>query len=421
MKKITIVLFSLLSAQVIFADETHTAPDGTGTFVVPTSSIRNFSDTGVTQHTFDVMFVPNATGDAPPSGCETPASLACVYGLTSRVSGCPISGTTAIPSTGAGKTVVIVDGYDNSDQTTDLQQYSTQFNLPTPNLTIYHTDGSSTCLSGATSSQGWQDEHDLDLQMVHAMAPNARIIMVEGKDGSNSEMRYAEQCATTLITNAGGGIISNSWGGDEYAGETANDVDFQNNGVVYVYSSGDYSAPARYPSSSPYVISAGASSILRDSAGNFTGEAAWSTTANTPLGSKSGTSGGPSAYEPRPAFQNAVVKTVGTARGTPDISFDGDPQTGVCVYSTYAHTNYGKYWIKDGGTSVAAPALSGILTSAGYTATSSQDMLRYIYTHAMTARGNYWRDGLSGNNGYPALAGYDFVTGLGTPLGYDGK
>ncbi len=413
MKKIAIAIASIICAQSVFADDSYPAPDGSGTYVVPTSSIRNPSVRQI--QTFDVMFVPNSTA-SPSSDCETPASLACVYGLTSNVSGCPISGTTALPSGGTGRTVVIVDADDNSNQTSDLTTYSNQFGLPAPNLTIYHTDGSNTCLTGATGTQGWQDEHNLDLQMVHAMAPNAAIIMVEAKDGSDSEMRYAEQCATTQITAAGGGIVSNSWGSDEYSGETANDVDFQNTGVVYVYSSGDYSAPARYPSSSPYVISAGASSIVRNSAGNFTGEAAWSTTADTPVGSKSGTSGGPSLYEPRPDFQDRVVKTVGTARGTPDISFDGDPKTGVCVYSTYSGG-----WIRDGGTSVAAPALSGILTSAGYRATSSQDMLRYIYAHALTARGNYWRDGISGNNGYPALTGYDFVTGLGTPLTYNGK
>lgn len=419
MKKIVTLLLPLFSSLSVFAldpgDEQY--PVTGGKYVVPVSSIRVPSDAGVTQHTFDIMFLPNAQTN-PPADCETPASLACVYNLTSRVAGCPISGTTAIPSGGAGKTIVIVDALDNADQLSDLQTYSTKYHLPTPDLTIVGggNAGSCTLSDGHTSTQGWWDEHNLDLQMIHAMAPNAKIIMVEADTAGNADMRKAEQCATHLITNAGGGIVSNSWGGDEYVGETANDSDFQNTGVVYVYSSGDYSAPARYPSSSPYVISTGASSILRDSAGNFTGESAWNSDPSVPIGGKSGTSGGPSLYESRPAFQDGVVKTVGTQRGTPDIAFDGDPKTGVCVYSTYAGG-----WIKDGGTSVAAPALSGLLTSAGYQATSSQDMLRYIYSRALLARGNYWRDGLVGNNGYPALMGYDFVTGLGTPLGYAGK
>lgn len=416
MKKILMGTLLAFTAIPVFADEIHTT--STGSYIIPDSSIRGSNDRITqTMRSFNVLFKPNALdSNGLAHGCETPASLACVYGLSTPVAGCPINGTTALPTGGAGKTIAIVDAYDNPNQTSDLAVYSAKFGLPTANLTVI--SGKTCTTSGIPAPDaGWADEHTLDLEMVHAMAPNAKIYMVEAESGGDADMMQAEQCASTLVSADGGGFVSNSWGSDEYNGETARDVNFRTPNVVYVFSSGDYSAPARYPSSSPYVISAGGTSILRDANGNFTGEAAWSSNPNVPIGAKSGGSGGPSLYEPRPIYQMSVAKIVSGARGTPDISFDADPATGVCVYSSYT----GKGWIKDGGTSVAAPALSGILATSDYRATSSQDMLSYIYGNAVKNYHSFWHDGLAGNNGYPALSGYDFVTGLGSPLGYHGK
>jgi subtilase family serine protease len=157
---------------------------------------------------------------------------------------------------------------------------------------------------------------------------------------------------------------------------------------------------------------------LRNAQGNFIGETAWSTNPRAALGSKNGGSGGPSLYETRPAYQNSVMKVVGNQRGTPDISFDSDPASGVCVYSEL-HNPPG--WFADGGTSLAAPALAGIINTANHGANSSVEELTYIYHSAIKNYHAYWHDILQGNNGYTALAGYDFTTGLGSPLGYQGK
>lgn len=113
------------------------------------------------------------------------------------------------------------------------------------------------------------------------------------------------------------------------------------------------------------------------------------------------------------------MKIVGNARGTPDISFNADPKTGVCVYSSLHMPTAG--WFRDGGTSISAPALSGIINMANHRAVSTVDELTYIYNNALKNYHTYWHDILQGNNGYPALAGYDFTTGLGSPLGYQGK
>jgi hypothetical protein len=70
---------------------------------------------------------------------------------------------------------------------------------------------------------------------------------------------------------------------------------------------------------------------------------------------------------------------------------------------------------------VAAPALSGVINSANHRANSTLDELNFIYANSIKNYHTYWHDILIGNNGFPRMAGYDFVTGLGSPLGYGGK
>lgn len=357
---------------------------------------------------------------------ETPSSLACVYGLTAPVPGCNINSTTAVPTGGWGA-IGIVDGYYNPYASTDLDNYYNQFfkNTPgstPPNLTQIFANsntavqaGSSVC-GGPQPDQGWWDEQSLDIEMAYSMAPRARIYLVEAQSGSTPDLMVAVQCATQYVQAAGGGVVSMSWSKGEFPTETDYDFIFQNANVVYISSAGDYSAPARYPSASPYVISAGGSSIIRDGNGNFVKETAWSTDPNAPPGSKSGGTGGPSLYELRPAFQNVVQRVVGNYRGTPDISAQANPSPGVLVYSTQSGG-----WITTGGTSAASPILAGIINSASHHAASSQAELSYIYQFYPKAYHSFWNDILVGNNGFPSLAGYDFATGLGSPYGYSGK
>lgn len=412
---ITVVcLFFFIPA--VYADKIIKVKDGE--YIIPDSSISRPEDAGKKMHTNLILFKPNSyEANGLASNCETPASIACIYSLTPLTPGCPINGTTTLPSGGWGA-IALVEAYDNPNAESDLNTFSQQFNLPpctTANgcFSVVYASGSQPAYN-----PGSADEHVLDIEWAHALAPNAKIIMVEAADSSHNALFGAIDVATQQVLQAGGGMVSYSHSSAEYAGETADDVHFyQTPGVVYVASSGDVAAPANYPSSSPYVISAGGTSIVRDSQGNFVGETGWNATG--PIGSQSGGSGGPSLYESRPSFQNSVMKIVGNSRGTPDFSFVADPATGVCVYST-AHGG----WFRDGGTSLAAPALAGILNTAGYRINASQNtqtMLAYIYNNSIKNYHAYWHDIISGNNGYPALSGYDFVTGLGSPLGYGGK
>ena len=84
-----------------------------------------------------------------------------------------------------------------------------------------------------------------------------------------------------------------SWGGSESSGESSSDHNFKQSGVVYFASSGD-SPGVIYPSSSPYVVSAGGTQVNR-SGGNYTNQTAWSDGG-----------GGASRYESRPSYQNSI-------------------------------------------------------------------------------------------------------------------
>jgi len=225
------------------------------------------------------------------------------------------------------------------------------------------------------------------------MAPSAKIVLVEAATNSFVDLFVAVDVATSQVqANGGHGEVSMSWGGGEFSGETANDSHFQNTGVVYFAASGDTGGANIYPSVSPFVVSAGGTSVNRDSSGHFLSETGWS-----------GSGGGPSAFEPKPMYQSGVGGTSTTQRSAPDFSFDANPNTGVSVYdTTRCHGASG--WLVFGGTSVSSPSLAGIVNLAGH-----------FY-------GSDFRDILTGTAGsFSCGPGYDFVTGVGSNQGTNSK
>jgi subtilase family serine protease len=354
-----------------------------------------------------LLFVPEGATLplAQPAG-ETPASLACIYRLTKPVPGCPINGTTAVP-TGGSRAIAVIEWGRNAHEQSDLNTFSRQFGLPAANFEEVCID-----MAGCpdNSGYGWDLEEALDLQWAHAMAPNAKIYAVE--TGTDSGLLLANQIAGALVATNGGGEVANTWLDlNEPTDEQQYDNYFEYKGVVYLFSAGDWRALHLYPSTSPFVVSVGGTTIERDSSGMFSGERCWD---------RSG--GGNSTEEARPAYQNIVKKLVGKFRGTPDISFDGDPATGVAVYST----SYCGGWCVTGGTSVGSPALAGVVNSAGKFSPSTTDQLRRIYQEYANKKvyGRRFRDITIGSNGAElrqARKGWDECTGVGSVMTYQGK
>jgi subtilase family serine protease len=155
-----------------------------------------------------------------------------------------------------------------------------------------------------------------------------------------------------------------------------------------------------YPSASPNVISVGGTSTARSLlTGNLIAEIAWSDTG-----------GGVSYYEPSPSYQSALSAINFGYRTTPDISAVANPNTGVWVYDSFPYGGiyYSSSWWTVGGTSVAAPIVTGIVNAAsaksGVWATSTGAELTTIYS-----AGSF-----SG-------VGYDLCIGVGSPKGLAGK
>ncbi len=395
------------------------APARGGHVFTPDSSVEDPDGIGVAAHTHLRVFVPAGgtelavppkTADlrrnglthasVPYSGyyyLETPASLACVYNLTTTlVSGCNPYSTTANP-TGGAHAIAIVDAYDDPSASSDLAYFSTQFGLPAANFQVVYAGG-----SRPSYSSGWALEEALDVEWAHAMAPNARIYLVEASSSSLSALMTAVSVASNLVATAGGGEVSMSWGSSEFYGETSYDQYFSKAGVVYVASAGD-SPGVEYPSASPNVVGVGGTSLSRSpTTGNFQGELAWQQTG-----------GGPSAYETRPSYQSGVAAVTGARRGVPDVSAIADPTTGVWVYQG------GSWWIV-GGTSVAAPVWAGIINSAGKFNSSTAAELATVYG---TFSGyNNIADGDCGpNEGYLSQSPWSFCTGHGSPNGASNK
>ena len=406
-------LFYGLSALLLsFLAGSALAQNAPPNIVIPESSIVRPEDAGLRAHTNTQILndpnavVPDLYGGNPqlPPGAgffETPASLACIYGLVPKTLGCnPQKVTKNV--TGGSKVVAIVDAFDDPTALSDLATYSKQFGLPavnSSNFQVIYASGTK-----PPFDPGWQQEEALDTQMVHALAPKAKIILVEAASNSFADLLQAEKVAANLVASAGGGEISNSWGSNEFPAETtpAFRTPFTKAKVVFFASTGDAETPS-YPAVLPNVVAVGGTTVLRNSAGKFLSEASW-----TEAGA------GPSIFVPRPPFQSTVQTIVGTQRGVADISADADPHTGVWVHVA-------GQWLIFGGTSVSCPILAAITNTAKHFLPSTTAELNRVY-HGLGTNvfSDIKRGTCSVGQSRQAMAGYDFCTGVGSPKGLKG-
>jgi len=399
--------------------QTAAAQASGGEVIIPQSSIERPADFGSSAHTNVRLLIP--PGGLPKAGSavvvgppfpgfffETPSSIACVYELVSSLPfGCNPNSTTLNPS-GGSKAIGIVDAYDDPTAAADLRKFSKQFGLPKAKFTVVYA---TSIRPPVDPTGGWELEESLDIEWTHAMAPYAKIFLVEARSNTLGDLLQAEDVAGKLVAANGGGEVSNGWGAAEFPGESFFDSHFLKPKVVYVAASGD--APGvEYPATSPNVLAAGGTSISRDPVtGAFLGESAWQLTG-----------GGPSAFEARPDYQDVISGIVGDSRGTPDLSLDGDLNSGAWVYDSNP-TGGQKGWFIVGGTSLSSAALAGIINSAGNFYTSTNAELTAIYGNLGNA--DDFRDITYGTCGpyigYAAVIGWDFCTGVGSSVSLEGK
>ena len=327
--------------------------------------------------------VVSADGTVQPAALGpgfTPAQIKKAYGFPTSLTG------------GAGTTIAIVDAMDAPNIEADLTTFSDAYGLPrctsaTGCFTKVNQRGSSAPLPATDA--GWAMEISLDVQWAHAIAPAAKILLVEADSASPADLLRGVAYAKTRAS-----YVSLSWGTAETFDEANYDSYVTQPGVSVFVASGDNGAGAEWPSSSPNVVSVGGTSLTLNPDGTVASETGWS-----------GSGGGCSRYENATAAQLAVTGICGTRRATPDVSLFADAGIGVSVYDS---TGYGgsSGWIRVGGTSAATPMWAARAAADGLVVTPSS-----LYGSAL-----HYRDITSGYSGLSAGPGYDLVTGRGSRI-----
>ena len=343
--------------------------------------------------------VPNLNGPNPSD--ETPASVACVYQLVTGPAGCPIATSKNLPTGGIGA-IAIVDAGDYPTAAADLQAFSAQFGIAPPDLTVKWPG-----ITKPPVYSDWLVEEALDIEWAHAMAPQAKLFLVESVLCTNSQCATdptwaAIKLAANLVFKAGGGVVSMSFGDAEDPREINWDKFFTKPGVIYFAASGDSGLGVSiYPGSSPNVVSVGGTRFNRDHNGNFLNETYYT----------GGGGGNLSPYEPIPSYQSGVSGIVGTHRGYPDVASD------YCCAAIYLQGG----WYSVGGTSWGSPTFAGIVNAAGNRRISSVDELTWMYGELAnpTEYKADFNDITQGDS--RCLVGFDQCTGIGSPRTYAGK
>jgi plastocyanin len=355
-----------------------------------------------------------------PAGGFTPADLASAYGYN--------------PAAAVSQTVAIVDAYDDPNARADLNAFDAHYGLPQETSTSFrkvNENGSTSPLP--TADAGWAGEISLDIEAVRAVCNQCKILLVEGKQPSDSDLATAVNTAVRL----GATEVSNSYGAPENPNADPSIAAAYNHpGVVISASTGDHgwydwdfandgssgasdnapNTPAAYPT----VVAVAGTALALNSDGTRQEEDVWNE--NGPddenglylgnwWGDQGASGGGCSWLYSAPAWQAGVSGYAntgcGSKRATGDVAALADPYTGFDIYDSYQSSG----WQTTGGTSLASPLVAAMWALAGgsggvkYPAESLYDNLHFRPTAAydVTLGGNSFCAGDSTANCSAAL------------------
>ena len=311
---------------------------------------------------------------------------------------------------GKGRTVAIIDAHDDPNALADLKVYRAHFHLKPCTqknhcFTKMNQNGRTKKSLLPSPDKGWAEEISLDLDMVSAICPNCKILLVEANNSSLNSLGHAVRTAF----RHGAKFISNSYGGREFSSEAVADrLFYKHAGVVITASAGDDGFGVQYPAASRWVTSVGGTHLAHSSNKRGWAEKAWG-----PPGTGRGATGsGCSRFEGRPAWQHTPACH---RRTVADVSAIADPNPGVIIYDTYQDGGV----MVIGGTSASAPIIAATYALAGRPAPGTFPA-SYPYRHRAALH-----DVAGGRNGMcariplcHAIRGYDGPTGLGTPNGW---
>lgn len=327
------------------------------------------------------------------SGAPLATALPAGYGPSDLQSAYGVVGATG----GSGKVIAIVDAYDGPTTEADLGVYRSMYGLPpctTANGCFRKVNQSGQAGPLPKVNAGWAQEIALDVQMASAICPNCKILLVEAKSASITDLGTAVKTAASL----GATVISNSYGAGESSLETGWTATYYSLPMPVFASSGDSGYGVSYPAAARTVIAVGGTTLSRSSSSRGWTESAWK-----------GAGSGCSAYEAKPSWQ---TDTGCSRRSVADVSAVADPNTGVAVYDSTAYMGR-KGWMVFGGTSAAAPIVASMYALAGNgTAASLYSAPSGIFDVTLGSNGTCTTTYLC-----TAGAGYDGPTGVGTLVG----
>jgi kumamolisin len=319
---------------------------------------------------------------------------------------------------GSGQTILLPE-IDDLPNLKDLNLFASKYGLPPfdPLLTIKRN-------ASWGIPEKPQGETVLDLEVIHEVAPNAKMVVYL----SAPDFSHGDRAFDQMVTDHLGSIISESLGAcevevpssarDLYAGIEDRAVA---QGMTHFVATGDSgaftcgestSAADSFPSTLPTVTAVGGTSVFESTQGAYFKEAAW----GAPI-DQSGTGGGPSAFYPLPGYQSNVAQADGHGRRqVPDVAADADPNTGF-------HIVFEGVAGQAGGTSAATPLWAATvalinqdlkkkgLRAAGF----ANPALYWMGQNSSKLPAPPFHDVTTGNNlAYDAGPGWDFATGWGS-------
>ncbi|HLG61491.1 MAG TPA: S53 family peptidase [Ktedonosporobacter sp.] len=362
--------------------------------------------------------------------------------------------------TGKGRTIVIVDAFQDPFVQQELAAFDTVFGLPAPVFNQIAPDGLTPFDPTNPSQTGFAGEIALDVQWAHAVAPDAKIDLVLAKTNNNVDLVSAIKFA---VDHNLGDVISQSFGENEscfgnallkqlhgiYAQATRKHI------TIFA-SSGDQGAAQRTcdgnswtqaasaPASDPLVTAVGATELfaapdcnaahpcpaVHPTPGTYDHEIALNEAPGLFTPGNFSTGGGFSVLFKRPEFQEDVRGIPAGHRGLPDISYSGSINHGVVVACGTCAGGANPAFFIFGGTSVGSPNWAGLIAlgdqMAGHRLGFINNTLYQIGRfdaddlHDITVGNNSVQEPDSTGTlvsvaGFNTQKGWDAATGLGTP------
>ena len=364
--------------------------------------------------------------------CFTPHALRVAYGVESL---------TEKGFTGKGMTVIDIVSYGSPTLQQDMNVFDRQFGLPPITIQVVAPLGTVAFNPNDPTMAGWAEETELDVQIIHAIAPDAGIVVMtspvaetEGTIGLPQFMQLEQYAVSHHL----GQIFSQSYVASEVTLADSASRQFvqtyanfykqitTQDGFTVVSGSGDNGATdwqniaatqlaphptVNFPADVPWVTAVGGTTLMHSVTGNGYEERAWS-----------GSGGGMSTFFSEPGYQQSMPQSVqnelASHRGLPDIAADADPFTGMAFY-------FNGQWTQTGGTSASTPFWAAIVAIADQMAGHALGFINpVIYKVAASQNAQQdFRDITAGNNavpkvsvqGFQAVPGWDAVTGWGSP------